>query len=221
MSSPADGARAPVRALRRLTRAPALPANVERCLRCGVALPPAHRHLLKRGQGALACVCARCAPLYAGGAADADFLLVPQRYLALADFALTDEQWDDLMIPVNMAFVILRGAARRPVACYPSPVGATESLLTLDHWQALASDSPTLASMAPDVEALLINRLREARDCYLVPIDACFELVGRIRTSWRGLSGGEEVWRSVAEFFAGVRARCDAAATATEGATHA
>lgn len=225
MTTP-DGGSAPIRALRRFARTPAAPTDVERCVRCGVALPPAHRHLLERGHGALACVCARCAPLYAGGAADATYLLVPERYLALRDFALTDDQWDDLMIPVNMAFIFLKGPTRRAVAYYPGPAGATESLLTLDHWQLLARENPILASLAPDVEALLINRLRDAGDSYLVPIDACYELVGRIRTQWRGLSGGEEVWRSVEAFFTELRARCvettEAPATRdVRGAAHA
>ena len=205
-----DHGGAPVRALRRLARAPTPPADVERCVRCGIALPPEHRHLLARGGAALAslaCVCTRCAPLYEGGAADATYVVVPQRYLALSEFALSDAQWDDLMMPVNMAFIFLRGAARRAVAFYPSPAGATESLLTLEHWETLARENPILASLTPDVEALLINRLREARDYYLVPIDACYELVGRIRANWRGLSGGEEVWRSVSAFYATLRAK--------------
>src|SRR5438874_666498 len=42
---------------------------------------------------------------------------------------------------------------------------------------------------------------------YIVPIDACYELIGLIRLKWKGLSGGEEVWKAIAEFFAGLRKR--------------
>lgn len=206
MTRPMD--RAPARALRRLTHTPTPPADMERCVRCGVTLPPEHRHLLERAYGALACACDRCARYYEGaGVAEGLYVTVPQRYQYLRDFRLSDEQWDDLLIPVNMAFIFVKSATQRPIAYYPSPAGATESLLTLERWEALASENPALASLAPDVEALLINRTREARDYYLAPIDACYELVGIIRTRWRGLSGGDEVWKAVARFFADLRAR--------------
>ena len=68
----------------------------------------------------------------------------------------------------------------------------------------------------PDVEALLVNRVSGARDHYIAPIDKCFELVGLIRISWRGLSGGQEVWDRIADFFTEMRS------VATEkGAVHA
>jgi hypothetical protein len=38
-----------------------------------------------------------------------------------------------------------------------------------------------LQKIETDVEALLVNRVAEARDYYIVPIDLCFELVGLIR----------------------------------------
>jgi hypothetical protein len=40
-----------------------------------------------------------------------------------------------------------------------------------------------------------------------VAIDECFKLVGLIRSRWQGLSGGTEVWREIAEFFNGLKAR--------------
>ena len=39
------------------------------------------------------------------------------------------------------------------------------------------------------------------REHWLVPIDDCYELVGLIRTRWRGFGGGEEVWDAIARFF--------------------
>jgi Family of unknown function (DUF5947) len=204
----APDARVPIEALRRLARKPAPPALVEHCELCGVALPPEHRHLVDRKSATLACACTACALLFEReGAAGGTYIAVPQRSLALGDFRMSEEQWDDLMIPVNMAFIYVSTAAKRAVAYYPSPAGATESLLNLEHWDALVAENPILASLAPDVEALLLNRLRDAREYYIVPIDACYQLVGIIRTSWRGLGGGEEVWQAITGFFASLRNR--------------
>ena len=196
----------PIGALRRLARKPAPRVPLERCELCGEALPPEHRHLMDRSSFTLACACTACALLFEReGAAGGKYISVPQRYLALMGFQMSDEQWDDLMIPVGMAFIYRSSVARRPVAYYPSPAGATESLLELDHWDALVEQNPQLADMAPDVEALLVNRLRDTRDYYIVPIDACFHLVGIIRASWRGLGGGQEVWDAIAAFFLSIQ----------------
>ena len=59
---------------------------------------------------------------------------------------------------------------------------------------------------------LLVNRVGHARgsspaEYYLVPIDECYKLVGLIRTHWRGLSGGTEVWREIGAFFAALKKR--------------
>lgn len=91
---------------------------------------------------------------------------------------------------------------------YPSPAGATESLLPLAAWNALAERNPRLSIMQSDVEAFLVNRVGVKREYYIVPIDVCFELVGLIRVHWRGLSGGDVVWREVETFF--VRLGADA-----------
>lgn len=123
---------------------------------------------------------------------------------------MTDEQWDGLMIPVNMVYIFRSSTAKSAMAFYPSPAGATESLLSLESWEVLVRDNPLLNDMESDVEALLINRVKDAREYYIVPIDGCYRLVGLIRTSWRGLSGGEEVWNAIAEFFAGIRAKARA-----------
>ena len=48
-------------------------------------------------------------------------------------------------------------------------------------------------------------------DVYLVPIDACYELVGRLRMLWRGFDGGQEAREFVDEFFAGIAARAKVA----------
>jgi hypothetical protein len=120
---------------------------------------------------------------------------------------LTDAQWATLMVPIDMAFFFYSTPSSKLVALYPSPAGPTESLLSLESWDEIVSTNPLLESMEPDVEALLVNRVRGARDYYLAPIDECYKLVGLIRANWRGLSGGTEVWNEIADFFKQLRAK--------------
>lgn len=103
------------------------------------------------------------------------------------------------------------------MAYYPSPAGSTESLLNLDAWAGLARDNPELERMSADVEALLVNRTRGRRDYFIAPIDECYKLTGIIRTHWRGLSGGDEVWQQIDDFFSGLHER----ALESQEATHA
>ena len=92
---------------------------------------------------------------------------------------------------------------------YPSPAGATESLLPLHAWDSLVAQNLSLARMEPDVEALLVNRVGTKREHYLAPIDVCFELVGLIRVHWRGLAGGEIVWEEIDKFFSRLQTAAD------------
>jgi hypothetical protein len=118
---------------------------------------------------------------------------------------MSDAEWDALRLPIGMAFLFHSTPDGRPIALYPGPAGATESLLTLDAWVQLVASNPVLAGLEPDVEALLVNRIEGAREYYRVPIDCCFALVGLIRTRWRGLSGGAEAWEAIDHFFAALR----------------
>ena len=104
-------------------------------------------------------------------------------------------------------FAPAAGFADRVMALYPSPMGPTESLLPLDVWSELESKNPILAGLEPDVEALLVNRVRGSRESFVVPIDECYRLVGIIRTHWRGLSGGREVWKEIESFFTELKLR--------------
>jgi hypothetical protein len=74
-------------------------------------------------------------------------------------------------------------------------------LLPPEAWAQVVADNPRLRELESDVEALLVNRVGAAREYYLAPIDECYKLVGLIRSNWRGLSGGTEVWRAIAVFF--------------------
>ena len=64
-------------------------------------------------------------------------------------------------------------------------------------------------TLVPDVEALLVRRTREINECFLVPIDACYELAGRIRQRWSGFGGGFEAEAEIDAFFTALHARCE------------
>lgn len=184
---------------------------VECCDLCGTELGEQHDHLVEPGARRLLCACVPCALLFSGPTTT-KYRRVPRDARRLPDFRMTDVQWDELRIPINLAFFFRSSTQNRVIASYPSPAGATESLLPLDAWQAIEAANPELATLEPDVEALLVQRVGYARDLaaaeyFIVPIDQCFRLVGLIRTRWRGLSGGTEVWREIAHFFNDLKAR--------------
>ncbi len=184
--------------------------NVEMCEMCSRELPSEHQHLLEPATRKLICACEACAILFSGGS-NLKFKRVPRDVRFLKDFRMTEGQWDGLMIPIEMAFIFSSTPHGKTMAYYPSPAGATESLLSLDTWNDVVSENPSLQQLQPDVEALLVNRVGAARgvkpEFYVVPIDKCYELVGLIRMHWRGLSGGTEVWREVGKFFADMKNR--------------
>jgi hypothetical protein len=183
-------------------------AAIERCELCGDPIPPDHRHMLDLRSREMMCACRACKILFDTGAAGGGhYRLVPDRRLRLTDFEMDDATWAELRIPVDMAFFFHHTEAGRVVAYYPSPAGPTESLLELDAWAELERANPVLKDLDPDVEALLVNRSRGARQYFLVPIEDCYALVGLIRTSWRGLTGGREVWEGIEGFFEGLAGR--------------
>lgn len=189
----------------------------ERCELCGEPVPPEHRHLLDLRRRTLLCACRACALLFDNPAAGrGHYRLVPDRRLALGDFRLDDAAWEALAIPVETAFFFRSSAADRVVAFYPSPMGVTESALALDAWADLQAANPVLAELEPDVEALLVHRARGAHDHFVVPVDDCYRLAGLIRTQWRGLAGGTEVWAAIGRFFDELRRAATPVAPARE-----
>lgn len=193
--------------LRRLTqrRSEADVQRQEHCELCGNPIPDRHRHLLALETRELLCACRACSVLFDHrGAGAGHYRLVPERVRSLDDFELSDLAWEQLRIPVDMAFFFTSSADERVMAFYPSPMGATESRLELEAWTEVKRANPVTATMEPDVEALLVNRAKGARQHWLVPIDECYRLVALIRTRWRGFTGGKDVWVEIERFFDGL-----------------
>lgn len=198
----------PFEALRQFARRE---RRVEQCELCSLEVSPDHPHLIELAQRRLLCVCGACAVLFSGQGG-AKYKRVPRRIQLLSDFSMTAAQWEGLLIPINMAFFFKNSLQDRVVAMYPSPAGATESLLPLEAWNDVVEQNEALNGMESDVEALLVNRVGESRgvapaEYYILPIDECYRLVGLIRTHWRGFSGGSEVWEQVGRFFSALRSR--------------
>jgi hypothetical protein len=199
-------------ALRRFARSR---PEIERCELCGAAIGGEHPHLLDRASRQIACACDGCAILFCGQEG-AKFLRVPRRVLKLEGFRFTDAEWDAMMLPINLAF-FLRQQNGATTVLYPSPAGVMESLIEVPEWKELFGREASLAGMQPEVEALLVNRIGEENAYFAVPIDAAYRLVGLIRTKWRGLSGGPEVWQAIADYFAALERQ----ATVVGEAAHA
>jgi hypothetical protein len=198
----------PLGALRQLLARPVAPATEQRCELCGAPLADDHRHVVDARARRLLCACTRCLSARPQPARDGDddqrLRPVPSRQGHRLSMNIAADQWDALDIPVDLVFFFVNSSAGRPVACYPGPAGATESVLSLDAWQALVAANPWIDALAADVEALLVRRVDDRYVGVLVPIDRCYELAGRIRIAWSGIRGGDEVQRVIERFFAGL-----------------
>ncbi|HVJ05357.1 MAG TPA: DUF5947 family protein [Candidatus Saccharimonadales bacterium] len=184
--------------LQKFVRKPGV--KVEHCELCAAAVPPQHQHLLEVEKREVVCACEPCAILFEGNARQR-YRRIPRDSQRLHGFIMENQEWDSLLIPINLAFFLHSSAARRIIALYPSPGGAMESSLDLEYWNSIVERNPVLNKFEPDVEALLVNRLTTTPMYYRAPIDQCFRLVGIIRTHWRGLSGGLEVWKEIDLYF--------------------
>jgi hypothetical protein len=165
---------------------------------CGASLEATHEHLFDGRTGQLRCACAACTLLLV--TPGARWARVRHRAERLRDFRLTDEQWQALALPIDLAFFVVDGGGR-VTARYPSVAGTIESALALPAWDALIAVNPVLAGLEPNVEALLVRRAGAYRDHFIVSLDECYRLVGLVRLHWRGFAGGAEVWAAIDGFF--------------------
>lgn len=194
--------RGPLSTLQQFVRKPQQ-ETAEYCELCAAPLPPLHSHLFQVDTRRITCACEPCAILFIDNTKQ-HYRRVPRQVCRLQDFAMDDQEWNSLLIPIKLAFFICNSATGRVVAQYPSPGGALESSLDLEYWDAIVARNPVLKKFDADVEALLVNRVSDPPQYYRAPIDHCYRLVGILRTHWRGLSGGSEVWSQIDDFFRGL-----------------
>jgi hypothetical protein len=199
----------------------------EKCEFCATTVGTEHGHVADLETSTLMCACRACYLLFTHSGAGqtwqqdpqpeqgkrigrARYRAIPDRYRCDPGHPLTLAEWDALEIPVGLAFFLRSSAGGDTTAFYPSPAGATECRLDLDAWGRIAAGHPLLAAAEPDVEAILISRGERDQPCvetFLVPIDACYELAGRMRLEWRGFDGGAEARQSITAFLERVRER--------------
>jgi len=201
----------PLATLRQITSTRPEPVVGERCEMCAQAIAEEHQHVVNLESRALMCTCRGCYLLFTAEHAELRYRAVPDRYLSFPDFAFGENEWDELQIPVGLAFLFQNSVQDRTVAFYPGPAGATESELSLEAWTRIVSANPQLGVLKPDVEALLLRgpdrENHPGFSAHVVPIDTCYELVGRLRALWRGFDGGQEALAAIEEFFATVEER--------------
>jgi Family of unknown function (DUF5947) len=183
------------------------PRDGETCDLCGTSVLDDHRHLLQLDERRIDCVCEACWAMRAG---DSGYRPVGTRTAWLPDLDLSEERWASFAIPIGLAFFMRSNVAAGVVGLYPSPAGATESELDLASWDSLIEDNPVLGGLEPDVEGLIVNRLADPRQYAIAPIDQCYALVGLVKSSWEGISGGVGLERAIAGFFDQLRQKAEA-----------
>jgi hypothetical protein len=186
--------------LRRFLDAPALtaPAN-EQCEFCGFGIQEPHSHVVDLEQRRIVCSCRPCYLLFQNpGAAGGRFRSAGHRCERIAESGL---DLDACEMPIGMAFFIRNSKSERMSAFYPSPAGAMESGLEVQ----------VPLPIEADIEALLVYRRQGRGETWIVPVDTCYELVGRIRRRWRGFDGGAEVHSEIENFFANLNEHRSAA----------
>ncbi|MEA2366483.1 MAG: hypothetical protein QOE69_3352 [Thermoleophilaceae bacterium] len=180
---------------------PPTPAG-ERCDLCETTVPDDHRHMLNLYERQIVCVCEACWALRSG---DEDFRPTGTRTLWLEGFQLPEELWAQFRIPIGLAFFMHSSVTDCIVAMYPSPAGATESELHFETWSRLVAMNPVLRDLEPDAEALIVNRMADPPLFAIAPIDRCYLLVGLVKASWEGISGGAGMEQAIQAYFEDLR----------------
>jgi hypothetical protein len=181
----------------------------ERCEICASPIQEAHPHLLERDTRKLVCSCGPCAFLFKDVAASSGRLrTIPDRVVVDDATAIAEDAWNALAIPVGLAFLSYDSSVSQWTAAYPSPAGPVRAEIAPDAWESFVRAVPLARDVELDVEALVVRRRRDGkRECFVAPIDACYGLVGTIRSRWKGIEGGDEVRAAIDAFFERLRAR--------------
>ncbi len=143
----------------RAASTPAPSAEEEKCEMCAAVIPADHGHVADLEKSSLLCACRSCYLLFDySQAVRGRYRAVPDRYLVDPDRPMALGEWDELEIPVGLAFFLRSSQQDEVAGFYPSPAGATECRLDLAAWERLSVAHPLLRAIEPDVEAALICR---------------------------------------------------------------
>ena len=172
---------------------------------CSVPIPADHRHLLhveeRRDRLHL-----RDLPraLRRRGRVPADGqphrLARRARALGRALGVVPDPDRPRVLLPLEHGRADGDGGSSRSTRARPARPSASS---TSAPWEQLVAANPVLEGLEPDAEALIVNRLGAARQHAIVPIDECYRLVGLVRVSWEGISGGTAHGDAVARVLRG------------------
>ncbi|EFC86642.1 DUF5947 family protein [Parafrankia sp. EUN1f] len=214
-----------------------------RCEFCGEAVADehGHGHVADLATRSILCACPGCRLLFTPtGAGGGRYRAIPTRYRFAPGFAAGPRLLAAAGIPVGLAFFVIHDGAVN--AFYPSPAGATHCELpaTLtpqdldiddtDNTESTDTGTGTGTDRAtggpawrpePEVEAVLVHVTRDGQAGYLLPIDACYRLVGDLRLHWRGFDGGADARAHLAAFLADARHRAGATPAAAARAAPA
>jgi hypothetical protein len=199
-----------LRALQRFRLRTRRSGTADRCELCSVDLGEQHPHAVDLEKRTLTCLCKACSLLFAGRNDRVRYRTIADRVLIDRELDFSEQDWIDLDIPVRLAFLFFNSQIQRWVAVYPSPAGPTEAVLETERFQRLAARSTIFSSIEPDIEAFIAYARRpheRTTECYLVPIDVCYDLVGRVRRGWRGFNGGDDIRREIEGIFGRLRDR--------------
>ncbi len=179
------------------------PVASEACELCGQPLHGGHRHVLDRVAGTPRCACVACALLFHAPGEGARYQTLGDRVLCDPQLHLAPELFTALQIPVRLAFITCDATLTAWEATYPSVAGPTRAQLPVAACAGLA-EARLMRALVPGQEALLLYGREPGGPIasFGVSVERCFALVGTLRRTWRGFSGGPEAFRAIDGFFA-------------------
>ena len=185
-------------------RHPARPPAGERCDMCAEPITDAHQHVVDLESRALMCTCRACYLLFTADRATLRYRAVPDRYLSFPDVTLGPARLGRPADPGRAGLPVPQLGAGPGGRVLPGTRGRHRVRAAARRLAADPGRPPAAGLLRPDVEALLVRGAgpdRAGLDCHLVPIDACYELVGRLRSLWRGFDGGQQADAAIDAFF--------------------
>jgi Family of unknown function (DUF5947) len=161
--------------------------RIERCELCAAPIAAEHEHLVDPGVARIRCACAPCALLFSLSAEG--LRRIDSFATRLEEPTLDDATWSALGVPVGLAFFCRNPGASGVTARLPGRAGVVEREVPADVWDELARRRPELATLRPEVDALLVRRTGKLRDYFITSIDHCYRLAGLLRSAGAPLSG--------------------------------